>query len=80
MDSIYGSEINNYEIIQMDYANAVKRPKTRGFILDAVRSQANTEFGTEFSQDIVKDLQHKFGLDYLYTAVEKVFIYLFELI
>ena len=57
----------------MNYANAVKRPKTRGFIVDAIRSHADTEFGRDAAVDIVGTLLQQFEIDYVYGAIEKVF-------
>ena len=57
----------------MNYANAVKRPRTRGFIIDTIRSHADTEFGRDAAVDIVRTLLQRFELDYVYGAIEKVF-------
>ena len=57
----------------MNYANAVKRPKTRAFIFDTIKSRADTEFGVEASQDVVQILSQRFELEYVFNAVQKVF-------
>ena len=57
----------------MNYANAVKRPKTRAFIFDTIKSHADTEFGVEASQDVVQILIQRFELEYVFNAVQKVF-------
>ena len=63
----------NFEILQMNYANAVKRPKTRGFLYETIKSHADTEFGAEASGDIVQTLLQRFELEYVFNAVQKVF-------
>ena len=57
----------------MNYANAVKRPKTRAYILNSIKSHADTEFGAEASGDIVQTLLQRFELEYVFNAVQKVF-------
>ena len=57
----------------MNYANAVKRPKTRAFLYDTIKSHADTEFGAEASGDIVQTLLQRFELEYVFNAVQKVF-------
>ena len=57
----------------MNYANAVKRPKTRAYILNTIKSHADTEFGAEASGDIVQTLLQRFELEYVFNAVQKVF-------
>ena len=57
----------------MNYANAVKRPKTRAFLYDTIKSHADTEFGFEASQDILQILLQRFEIEYIFDAVQKVF-------
>ena len=57
----------------MNYANAVKRPKTRAYILNTIKSHADTEFGVEDSQDIFQNLLQRFEIEYIFDAVQKVF-------
>ena len=57
----------------MNYANAVKRPKTRAFIFNTIKSHADTEFGSEASQGILQILLQRFELEYMFDAVQKVF-------
>ena len=57
----------------MNYANAVKRPKTRAYILNTIKSHADTEFGVEASQDILQILLQRFEIEYIFDAVQKVF-------
>ena len=57
----------------MNYANAVKRPKTRAFLYDTIKSHADTEFGGEVSRDIVHILLQRFEVEYVFNAVQKVF-------
>ena len=57
----------------MNYANAVKRPKTRAYLYDTVKSHADTEFGAEASGEIVQTLLQRFELNYVFNAVQKVF-------
>ena len=66
-------EIYNFELLQMNYAHAVKRPKTRAFIFDTIKLNADTEFGAEASQDIVQILLQRFELEYVFNAIQKVF-------
>ena len=61
----------------MSYPNAVKRPKTRAFIINTIKSHADTEFGAEASQGIVQTLLQRFELDYVFNAVQKVFYPIF---
>ena len=57
----------------MNYANALKRPKTRAYILNTIKSHADTEFGVEASQDILQILLQRFEIEYIFDAVQKVF-------
>ena len=57
----------------MNYANAVKRPKTRAYIINTIKSHADTEFGVEASQDILQILLQRFEIEYVFDAVQKVF-------
>ena len=57
----------------MNYANAVKRPKTRAFLYDTIKSHADTEFGVGASQDILQILLQRFDIEYIFDAVQKVF-------
>ena len=57
----------------MNYANAVKRPKTRSYIINTIKSHADTEFGVEASQDILQILLQRFEIEYVFDAVQKVF-------
>ena len=56
----------------MNYANAVKRPKTRAFLYDTIKSHADTEFGAEAARDIVQTLLQRFEVEYVFNAVQKV--------
>ena len=59
----------------MNYANAVKRPKTRAYLANFVQSQAELEFGVEASKEVVSRLLLSFKEEYIYEAVGKVYFY-----
>ena len=51
----------------------MKRPKTRAFLYETIKSHADTEFGGEVSGDIVHTLLQRFEVEYVFNAVQKVF-------
>ena len=59
----------------MNYANAVKRPKTRAYLANFVQSQAELEFGVDASKEVVSRLLLRFKVEYISEAVEQVYFY-----
>ena len=59
----------------MNYANAVKRPKTRAYLANFFQSQAELEFGVDASKEVVSRLLLRFKVEYISEAVEQVYFY-----
>ena len=59
-------------VLQMNYAKAAKRPKTRTFMSNILQSKAEIEFGFELSTVEVSRLLKRFSIDYVFDVTEKV--------
>ena len=59
-------------VLQMNYAKAVKRPKTRTYMANILQSKAEIEFGFELSTVEVSRLLKRFSIDYVFDVTEKV--------
>ena len=62
-------------IFQMNFAQALKCPLTRGSMLNSMHSRAEVELGHKLSKDEISKLAQKFSLDYVFYASEKVILY-----
>ena len=56
----------------MYFAQAVKGPKTRSFMLNTINSKAEVEVGHKLSTDEVSKLTQRFSIDYVFDATERV--------
>ena len=61
----------------MNYAKALKGPRTRGYMLNALHSQAETEIGHKLSKEEVSPLLQRFTIEFVYETTNKVKVYIY---
>ena len=59
-------------LLQMNYAQALKGPRTKSYMLNVLHSQAETEIGHKLSKEEVSQLCQRFTIENVYGTVNKV--------